>query len=202
MFIPPPLAPPPPPRFNGCFGLLCFLGFFFFGGGGGVGGAQSGAGIGAPQNPNGNKWVRVSPPALEVPQLWGHRPQTPPQRAGRATDPPPTHTSLCGELWVLQLYCGTVTVTAVFIPNFLTISVPELDFFLHIAHLSLVLTSLLHLAHLYSTVVLFVPSITLPCTINNCTSIYHQNSFSYCLQNPPIKQYIFSTSTNAQHLVS
>ena len=53
----------------------------------------------------------------------------------------------------------------------------------------------------FYTIPLFVPSITLPYTINNCTSMYHQNSFSHSLQNPQIKQYNSSTSTNTQHLV-
>ena len=52
------------------------------------------------------------------------------------------------------------------------------------------------------TIPLFVPSITVPCAINKCTSIQHRGSSSHCLQDPRIEQCSPSTSTNTQHLVS
>ena len=59
----------------------------------------------------------------------------------------------------------------------------------------------LFILFLFFTIPLFVPLITFSYTINNCTSMYHQNCFSHSLQNPQIEQYNSSTSTNTQHLV-
>ena len=58
---------------------------------------------------------------------------------------PPT--SFWGNLWVLQFYFSTVTVTAAAIPNFLTLSVPQSVFSSYCSPL-FGYTSLLRLAHL------------------------------------------------------
>lgn len=55
----------------------------------------------------------------------------------------------------------------------------------------------------YSQLYFHLPlTITLPYTINNCTSTYHQNSLSHSLQNPQVKQYSSAISTITQYLVS